>query len=401
MGRVDFANSIVRADGAVQGLSSREGQYFPGYRNAISGYQGFGAGGDASRDNSDKFKIVTALDTQTAVLVWLQTTPAYKMVTPVTSRLYATGSDSGKLKTQLGISGSLFGMVSNPDLSTYDAIAEAASGDGARAADAARMAAANVRVLAINAGLSAIAYRDDLLIGGVSIGFNDGGEAHLSRCLRDAPNQFIFTNDRMVGVAQCFKRNPNNGSITNLRTSTWQAVAHLINAYAAALPVRLETSADRARWMLGLNGYLVPAIAQVTTADSDAASASALAVTTQTILDETARYVEHYGYNPTGLFMPGPDFVSVASGATRDVPFEDLRRTDWLFGDVNGGLSLNGTIQSASVPAANTSQLSIRMNASSVSVTVATGFRGSSWFDYVTRSSAGEDRTARVYVRAY
>lgn len=401
VGRIDFSNSTNSSDGTVQGFSSRDGQYFPGYRNAIASYQGVGTGGDAARDNSDKFKSVSAVDTQTGVRIWLQTTPSYKMVTPVTALLYATGSDSDKLKTQLGITGSLFGMVSNPDLSIYDAVAEAASGDGARAADAARMASANMRVLAISSGVGAIGYRDDLAIGDIAVGFNDGGTAALSQCFRDGPNQFIFTNDRMVAIAQCFKRNPINGTIPTLRTSTWQAAAHLINAYAAAMPVRMETGADRARWMLGLNGYLVPAIAQVTLANSDAASAAAMAVTTQNILDETARYVDHYSYNATGLFMAGPDFVSVAAGTNRDVDLAALRFTDIQFGSLNGGFSLGGTILSASVPSANAGQVSIRLNTTTVSVTVASGFRGVTWFDYVTRGDANEERTARVYVRAY
>jgi len=402
---MDFSNSRLLADGVVTGLTSRDGQYFPGYLNAIFGIRGEGAGGNANRDNSDKFKFVAALDQETAMMLWLPATPDIKMVTPVTALLYAPGSDATKLKTQLGLVGSLFGMATNPDLATYDGIAEAASGDANKAADAARMSAAIIRVLAINAGLSAIGYRSspDLAARDVSIVFNEGGEGKLSSCLRDAPGEFIFTNDRMAGIAQCFTKNPPGISAPalTLKPSTWQAIAHLINAYSAALPVRVETPADRARWMLGLKGYLVPAIAQLASADSDPAAAAALAVNTQTILDQTARYVDHYSYNPTGLFMPGPDFVTIASGTSQTVTAETLRRTDVQFGELNGGLAMGGTVQSVSVPAANAGQLSATLIGTTVTVNAVSGFRGVTWFDYSTRSDAGEERTARVYVRVY
>jgi hypothetical protein len=403
VGRIDFSNTILQADGIVQGFNSREGLYFPSYRNAIYGYQGAAEGGNANRDNSDKFKSAAGLDTETAMLVSLVATSDYKMVTPLTSLLFASGSDQTKLKTQLGVVGSVFAMTANPDLSSYDAIAEASVGDAARAVDAGRMAAANIRALAINSGLSAIGYQfaPEAASQDVSIGFNDGGSATLSKCLRDGPAQFIFTNDRMVSVAQCFMRNPTDGRLPQLGTTTWQAIAHLIDAYAAAIPLRVETADDRARWMLGIKGYLVPAIARVANANSDVTATAAIAVTTQTILNETARYTDHYTYNATGLFMPGPDFMTIASGATQVVDASKLRQTDLQFGAPSGGLALGGTIISVSVPNANAAQVTAALNGTSVSVTVASGFRGATWFDYITRSDAGEERPARVYVRAY
>lgn len=402
---MDFSNSRDRSDGVVQGFTSRDGQYFPSYLNAIFGYSGAGVGGNAGRDNSDKFKTVAALDQETVLFVWLPATPDAKMVTPVTSLLYESGTSQAKLKTQLGITGGLFRMVNEPDLTTYDAMSEAVSTDATRSADAGRMSAAILRALAINTGLSAIGYRafPESAARDVSIGYNEGGGVRLSSCLRDAPNEFIFQNAVMVDVAKCFTAPP-AGIITppvTLRPMTWQAIAHLVNAYSSAVGVRVETSAARARWLLGLKGYLAPAIARVAAADSDAVSTTAIAVTNQDVLNETARYEDHYTYNATGLFMPGPDFMTIASGATQTVETPILRQTDWQFGAPNGGLGLGGTIQSVSVPTANTAQLTATLVNTTVTVTVANGFRGVTWFDYVTRSDTGEDRSARVYVRAY
>jgi hypothetical protein len=405
VGRLDFSNSIQAADGAVQGFTSREGQYFPNYLNAIFGYSGAGAGGNSNRDNSDKFKSFSGLDQETALIVLLPATPDVKMVTPVTSLLYESGTSQAKLKTQLAIVGSLFQMVNDPDLTTYDAILEAASTDATRSADAGRMSAAILRALAINTGLSAIGYRfaPESAARDVSIGYNEGGGVRLSACLRDAPNTFIFQNALMVDLAKCFTAPP--AGITTppvtLRPMTWQAIAHLVNAYSSAIGIRVETPAARARWMLGLKGYLAPAIARVAAADSDAVSTAAIAVTNQSIIDETARYEDHYTYNPTGLFMPGPDFMTIASGATQTIETAILRQTDFQFGAPNGGLGLGGTIQSVNVPTGNTTQLTAALVNTTVTVTVANGFRGVTWFDYVTRSETGEDRTARVYIRAY
>jgi len=396
-GRLDFYSDRTRENTLTQGFVTRDGLYYPGYANALVGYIGIGAGADLSADNSVRFKVAGVTDHETSMSLSLQAPEAAKMITPVTSLLFAAGADAAKLKTQLGITGSLFGMVTNPDLATYDAIAEAASSDAARAADAARMAAANVRALAIGAGLEATRYRavPTDAAGSVRLG-NLGYE--VSECLRDAPAQFIFTNDRMTQVAQCFVRPPD----VEPRETILQAVAHLINAYAAAMPVRLETPDDKARWLLGLSGYLVPTVALLVAADTDAAAQAALAVTTQTILDETARYVDHYTYNATGLFMPGPDFLTIAAGDTVAVPFATLRLTDIQYGSIeNGGVALGGTLQSVAVPAVNSAQVAATRDGDTISVSVAAGFRGVTFFDYVTRSDAGEDRPARVYIRAY
>ena len=207
----------------------------------------------------------------------------------------------------------------------------------------------------------------------------------------------------MVDLAKCFTAPP-AGTImppVTLRPMTWQAIAHLVNAYSSAVGLRVETPAARARWMLGLKGYLAPAIARVAAADSDAVSTAAIAVTNQNIIDETVRYEDHYTYNATGLFMPGPDFMTIASGAVQTVDTSILRQTDVQFGAPNGGFGFGGTIQSVSVPTANTTQLTATLVNTTVTVTVVSGFRGVTWFDYVTRSDTGEDRTARVYIRAY
>jgi hypothetical protein len=337
------------------------------------------------------------------------------MVTPVTAMLVAPGSTAEKLKTQIGITGSLFGMVNDPDLVTYDAIEEAASGDAARAADAARMHAANVRSLAIQAALVTLANGQGYKTPGIDMSYGDvrpgvtPTEAVATRCLAAGPAQFIFQNDRMSQVVGCYLRDvavtqPTPPAYLQLSDTKIRAIAHMIDAYAAAMPVRLESSTEKARWMLGINGYLRPMIGHIATASTDNAAQAALAIFSPTIIAETSRYTEFLRYNETGRYMTSPDFLILNGITTLNFQAGDLTGNDVIFSNERfntRGIDRSvGVVQSISVPQVNATQISVAQNSSgNYTVSALNGFTGATYFDYVAKASNNEERTTRVYVR--
>jgi hypothetical protein len=401
------------------GFTARDGRYYPGYANAIAAYTGIGTapGADPMGDYALRFKRTRVIDHETGLQIYMNAPADVRMVTPVTAMLAAPGSTASKLKIQLGIKSSLFAMVTDPDLATYDAVAEADSGDANRAADAARMYAANLRVLATMSALAAIPVGSSYKAAGTSMSLGDlrpgitPTEGIATRCLAAAPAQFVFQNNPMSSVIQCYLDNvgttqPTPPAYLKLSTAKIQAIAHLIDGYAAAMPVRLETSVEKARWLLGINGYLRPMIGRVLADSTDNAAQAVLALTaiSPTILAETNRYTEFYRYNDTGLYMPAPDFLVLA-----DVPsltFDELTLTgndSVLSNDkfnTRGFDFANSAIQSVAVPAVNASELSVVRNSSGTyTVTALNGFKGVSYFDYVAKASNNEQQTTRVYVR--
>lgn len=401
------------------GFTARDGRYYPGHVNAIAAYTGLGnaPGADPAGDYALKFKRTRVIDHETGVQIYMNAPAAVRMVTPVTAMLVVPGSTAAKLKTQLGITSSVFSMVTDPDLATYDAIAEAASGDANRAADAARMHAANLRVLAIMSALDTLASGAGSTGLGNSPSYGDirpaitPTEGIATRCLAAAPAQFIFQNDRMSSIIQCYLdtvgiTQPSPPVYLQLSTAKVQAIAHLIDGYAAAMPVRLETSVEKARWLLGINGYLRPMVGRVArdTGDTTAQAVLALTAISPTILAETSRYAEYYRYNETGLYMPSPDFLILAGISSLTFSESAITGNDVVLSNQKAntrGFDLaGGAIQSVTVPAANAAELSVVKNASGdYTVTALNGFKGASYFDYIAKASNDEQRTTRVYVR--
>ena len=420
-GLIEFTSGDLDTFGQyfTLGFTARDGRYYPGHANAIAAYTGIGdaPGVNPMGDYALRFKRTRVIDHETGVQIHMNAPADVRMVTPVTAMLAAPGSTAAKLKTQLGITGSLFGMVADPDLATYDAIAEAASGDANRAADAARMHAANLRVLAIMSALGAIPTGSLYTAVGIDMSYGDlrpaltPTEGVATRCLAAAPAQFIFQNDRMSSVIQCYLDNivltqPTPPPFLKLSTAKIRAIAHLIDGYAAAMPVRLETSVEKARWLLGINGYLRPMVGRVVTDSTDDAAQAVLALVaiSPTILAETSRYAEFYRYNDAGLYMPSPDFFVLAGVSSLTFNDQSLTGNDAVLANqrfnTRGFDPAGGSVESVGVPAANASELSVMQISRGIyTVTALNGFKGVSYFDYVAKASNDEQRTTRVYVR--
>jgi hypothetical protein len=301
-----------------------------------------------------------------------------------------------KLKTQLGINGSLFGLTADPDLRTYDPLAEIASGDPARSSDGAHLLAAHVRSLAVAfGGVGGVQARGAPLDTTTASGWGNPSWDIVAGCLAAAPERFIFDNAHMAGLLKC----GGDASGANLTDETYSAIAHLVDAYAAAIPVRLDDPAAVARWTLGIKGYLLPTIANLANDPNPTALAAALAINSQTILDETARYADHLATPSSGVFFAGPDFAATRTGTAVTVPATAVRLNDLRYQATDGGMVIDGVIQSVGVPSANASQLTASLNNGDIDLTPAAGFRGATFAEYVTRGSDGANLTARIYLR--
>ncbi len=418
-GLIEFTTGDIDIYGELLtlGFTARDGRYYPGYANAIAQYTGIGTapGVSATGDYALAFKRTQVFDHETGVFVGMFAPANMRMVTPLTSMLVAPGSTEAKLETQIGITNSLFQMVVNPDLGTYDAVTESESGDTNRVADAARMHSANLRVLAIMGALTKLGAGTYYAV--EYTGYGDlrpaitPTEALGARCLAAAPALFIFQNDRMSSVIQCYLNGAGASQSTptpylQLSNLKIQAIAHLVNGYAAAIPLRLETSAEKARWLLGIAGYLKPMVAKVTSDLSDGTAQAILGITatTPTIIAETSRYSEALRYNETGRFMASPDFIVLSNVTSLQIQSSDLIGNDILLSNEKfntRGFDREGiSIQAITVPAVNSSQLSVTESPSGrYTVTALNGYKGVSYFDYLVSAPNGEQRTTRVYVR--
>ncbi len=373
------------------GYGTRDGFYFPSFRNAYRG-AGFGI---LMGDLSNRAKIGQIIDAETGVYLQLRAPARATMVSPVTS-LMLTSTDQAKLKRQLGIIGSLFGLqASDPDLLTYDAIAGLADTDASRRGDAARLLAANARVMGIAAATADIGFPAFFVPDLTAIG----------TALNAAPDRFLFNNADMTALLA------GTPALSALRPDVQSAIAHLVNAYAAAIPIQINDADLGARYLMGIQGFLIPEIIKLRQANSAAAASAALAVSSPQIIAALQRYSERVPVTATGFFFPGPDHYTMATGATLRLTPPTMGQTgnyptgndfhaNAPMGAIGYFTNSGTTITGITVPSANASQVSTTLDATGqITIVAAAGFAGLTYFDYAARHPEGETQTARVYIR--
>ena len=345
-----------------------------------------------------QWKLAAGINVQTSQYFVVHGRPTARALTPVSS-LLVRHADAARLKRQLGITGSLFAMTSEPDLDLYEAQAELATGDTAHVADAERFIAAILRVQAIEAA---------------TLGFGGFGSPDqflaLGERLNAAGDTFIFTNERMSALLA------GTPKWQNVREDVRSAAAHLINAFAAAIGTNV--SSDRAaRYSLACVGYLAAELDALARNNTEAAAAVALQVTAPMIESETIRYGERIPVTATGFFFPAPDFYrleaarssvieTVKPGASQfflNGNVVDLPQSNDLTATSSGspGFYLPAvTIESITLPAGNAREISINRDAEGkITVTPVLGFVGLTYLDYVARNVEGETQVARIYLR--
>lgn len=409
VGRITFYPTRELTGFTAIGFTARDGRYFPGFAQGIVSPNS-GTLQDILRDNADRFKSFGGIDHETGLSITMVAPDYARMVTPLTSLLLASGTDQEKLKTQFGLKqlgGNFtpFRMDVDPDLARYDAIAELESTDTLRQIDATRMIEANLRALALANGLLAMTSRfgPDITVRSSSSALASGeGDT----CLRDAAPDTIFLNNRLLPIVQCHLASYNArfpSLAVTLSPATVEAIAHLISNYATAIGVRPDRLDLRKAYLMGIRGYLIPAVARVAFNNDAATSAAAMATTPGTAAAAVQAYRDTPGYNATGLFQPQPDFVVMAPGSRLDITSDRLTGNDLQFagqGTGQGELRLFSTLLSVSVPAVNQANLTVVRSGDDISITVAGGFQGVTWFEYRARGEFAEERDVRVYIRA-
>lgn len=364
--------------------------------------------GVRSPDYAIHEKSAAGLDTAGPFYVFAQAPADAVIISPLT-HLIRSGSTEARLEIQLGISGSLFGLQADRDLRTFSATDAVASTDAAVAADGERLFAHHLRVHLLTAALNSFGPREQN-----PVGFDTflPWQTHtpgpgLGTCLASAPVSFIYTNQNMVALLRCFPGIA-NGSYGD---DVLSAAAHLINAYAAAIPVRISSRAQAARFMIGIKGYLVPELTRLLRINDATAAARVLAITSTEVLAQTARYAEQLPFDVNDSFFTVPDFYTLPQGGSKlvdatdigfngDGPFTDndmhLRASDGATPFQPGGSS----ITAVSVPAANAGEVSAMLNPDgTVLIQAVGGFTGATYFDYTAQHPRGDVEQGRVYVR--
>jgi hypothetical protein len=373
------------------GYGTREGEYFPNFARAFQPVLYGPVGGDLS----NRAKSGQVIDANTGTYARFRAPAASKIISPLTSLLLA-GPSQAKLKRQLGVNGSVFGLQAvDPDILTFDPVAESLSTDPARRADAARLLAANARAMAI----AALQLDDSLTI----MIFDS---SVVGAALAAAPDQFLFnSNADMTSVVAAVP------GYAALRPDVQSAIAHLINAYAAAVPVQITDADQSSRYLMGIIGYLAPQIRALRRTNSATAASAAMAITAPQISAAVDRYSERIAVTSTGFFFPAPDHYEMLSNSTLRLvsgaatgqilghPLENDLNANGTTGAI-GFFGATSTITSVAVPAINATQVAAILGPNDeITITSLNGFTGLTYFDYTVRHPAGESRNARIFVR--
>lgn len=373
----------------VGGYGTRNGEFYANFARAFQTV----AYGTFASDLPNRVKSAQVIDAETGTYGRFRAPAEGKVVSPLTSLLLG-GPDQAKLKRQLGIVGSLFGLQStDPDLLTFDPVTEALSAEPSRRADAARLLSANARALALGALLQSAP--NDLYIIDTSI---------LGVALAAAPDRFLFSDN--AETTAVVARVP---GYANLRPDVQSAIAHLVDAYAAAVPLQISDADQAARYLVGVQGYLVPGIRALRRANTAAAATAALAVSSPQIAAAVERYAERIPATTTGFFFPGADHYEMAGNTTLRLPIVPGASTGHplendLFANgptgAIGFFTAGSTITAVSVPASNVTQVSASLGPNSeIIITPAAGFTGLTYVDYTVSHPSGEVRSARIFVR--
>ena len=289
----------------------------------------------------------------------------------------------------------------DPDLNTFDPIAELQSNDPDIVIDAERLLAANLRALALCSALS------DFCVPITGAGFLD--DEQVARALAAAPDQFLFNDNAAMSAVVA-----NTRLFRTFSSDVHSGVAHLINVYAAAVALRIDRPEFASKFLMGIQGYLVPRVREIAaanTTDAMALASAALAINSQNVLDEIERFEESIPANTDGLFFPGPDYYETQEGTSFEIDEADnsdtgLRRsvrTNDVFASqsVGGLFSTTGSeITGVEVPATNAGEVAASLNPNGNIVLVpAAGFIGLTYVDYTITHESGESGRARIFLR--
>jgi hypothetical protein len=341
------------------------------------------------------------MDKTSGLLLSQMTAPAGStVVSPLTTLIYAT-ADQALTKRALQLDTQSFALDDpSRDLRTFSWV-RATQGANADVADARRVRAANIRLLAFLYAIQQFQYGPGYSTFYYTTFFGIDVPM-LANILKANPTIRLYTNAGAEAVLRALPPNPANSG--KYRDDVIAAAAHLITNYSVAIgPIQADDDIA-ASYMLGIQGHLLRTLWELTSANTADAAARVQAIGVSDIYPAVAPFAEHPALSPNKLF-PVPDFFFVASGGTTTIPFYDpfsnssvsLASNDmtWFVQPDGYPLSLVGvTVPPRFEPAISVTP----QTGGALSIQAKAGFSGVAWFDYEVRTPGGISASSRAYV---
>lgn len=340
------------------------------------------------------------VDTASGLPLTQMTAPSgSSVISPLTTLIYATGNQTlTKRALQLDAHFALGDLTR--DLRTFSWVRATGSTNAADVTDAQRIRAANIRLLAF-------LYAAAQFRGGPSYSFYyqtlfPPDVPALAEILKADPTIRLYTDAGAETVLRALQRTPSGPGA--YRDDVIAAAAHLITLYAVAIGPVMSDNDVAASYMLGIQGYLLRTLWELSSSNTAAAAARVQAMGVSDIYPAVAPFAEHPPLSPNKLFAV-PDFFFVAPGGTATIPFYDP--------DSNGSAALATNdfywfVQPDGYPMSLTSVTIPTRFAAAIAVTPQTGgalviqakagFSGVAWFDYEVRTPGGVSASSRAYV---
>lgn len=341
------------------------------------------------------------VDKASGLPLFQMTAPAGStVVSPLTTLIYATGDQAlTKRALQLDSQGFALGDPSR-DLRTFSWVREIGTVNAGDMADARRIRAANIR-------LHAFLYAVEQFRAGPNYPFfyttRSGPDVPaLAAVLKANPAIRLYTDAGAEAVLRGLPRYQSNPG--GYRDDVIAAAAHLITIYAVAIGPIAADDDVAASYMLGIQGYLLRALWELTYANTAGAAARVQAMGVSDIYPAVAPFAEHPALSQNKLF-PVPDFFFVAPGGTATIPFYDpfsngsvsLASNDmtWFVQPDGYPLSLVGV----TVPSRFEPSIAVTpQTGGALRIQAKAGFSGVAWFDYEVRTPGGISASSRAYI---
>jgi len=353
-------------------------------------------------DDGSNAILAFGIDKTSGLTLSQMTAPAgATVISPLTTLIYGTGDQSlTKRALQLDSGGFALGDRDR-DLRTFSWVRAVASADAMEVADARRIRAANIRLTAFLYAIQQFGYGPGYSTFSYTTLFGTDAPV-LAEILKAQPTLRIYTEAGAEAVLRALPRNPSNPG--KYRDDVIAAAAHLITLYSVAIgPIEADDDVA-ASYMLGIQGYLLRALWDLSSANTAEAATRVQAIGISEVYAAVAPFAEHPALSSNSLF-PEPDFFFVAPGGTATIPFYDpnsngsvsLASNDmtWFVESNKYPLSLVGvTVPSRFEPAiAVTPQ-----TGGALVIQAKAGFNGVAWFDYEVKTPGGISASSRAYV---
>lgn len=340
----------------------------------------------------------TGVDTATGEMLTVWSGPGATIVSPLNHLLSVMQSEA-KVRSAVRVSANGLNLRHDVPINSTSASSGLKSSNAAEVEEATRIAAANIRIMALQAAMAHVRLPNDVFHSfamNARESMNDVGELLAAR-----PDLSMFD-----GGFELWMRNL--GKHPALRDDVMQAAQSLLTNYAEAASRSSYTEQSRIQYLISIRIWLAPRIAHLIQKNDAETAARYLAVTLTDVEWETSAIGRMPPPVSAGTnYYAGSDITMVPRDGERIVPKDtDLmprpstRSNDILFREGGSRLVVPAaTIQSVTVPDTAADKIRATLNTDqSITVTALPGFVGTAYYDYRIKADSGEEATGRGYV---